>query len=502
MTIDHTRETHSFSVFNPATGKEIGKVPSMTVDQAAQSLQKVRNAQKTWGQTSFARRWELMGRFGDVLYRRRDEIARALSEETGKTLYEAHMFEVVTLYRMVMYFGRRARRILKPKTIRLSLFKNRRSEIVYQPRGVVLIIAPWNFPLAIPFGEVVMALMAGNGVVLKPASLTPLIALKMKELLDEAGFDPDLVQVVTGPGRMASQLIEKGVDYVNFTGSTAVGKQVAAVCGEHLIPCSMELGGADPAIVLPDADLDAAAKTLVWGSFAASGQICASVERVYVHRSVHDEFVKKVVERTRQLRQGDPLQDDNLDLGSMIDTAQVDIVEKQLADARDKGAQVLTGGQRLHPGGMYFLPSVIANASDDMDIVREATFGPAMPVLPYDDIDEAVARANNSAYALSAYVFSRNIAQARKVARRLQAGTVVINDVLMTYGMPETPWGGPKASGVGRVHGDEGLRHLCEQVHINYPVLPFGLPVAFPYSRKKVNVFWSLIRVMSKYFGQ
>ena len=264
----------------------------------------------------------------------------------------------------------------------------------------------------------------------------------------------------------------------------------------------MELGGADPAIVLPDADLDAAANTLVWGSFAASGQICASVERIYVHRSVHDEFVKRVVERTRRLRQGDPLKDENLDLGSMIDAAQVDIVEKQLSDARDKGAQVLTGGTRLQPGGMYFLPSVIANANDDMDIVREETFGPAMPVMPYDDIDEAIGRANNSPYALSAYVFSRNIAQARKVARRLQAGTVVINDVLMTYGMPETPWGGPKASGVGRVHGDEGLRHLCEQVHINYPVLPFDLPVAFPYSKKKVNTFWSLIRVMSKYFGQ
>ena len=504
MTIDKTPAvtTDMIQVFNPATGENIGAVPSMSLPQATQSLEAVRKAQKQWAETSFAHRKELMLRFADIVYRRREEIAGALCAETGKTLYEAHLFEVVSLYRMAMYFGKKAEKILKPKTIRLSLFKNRRSEVVYTSRGVVMIIAPWNFPLAIPFGEVVMSLMAGNGVVLKPASLTPMIALKMKEIFDEAGFDPDIFQVVTGPGRMASQLIEQGVDYVNFTGSTAVGKKVAALCGSRLIPCSMELGGADPAIVLPDADLEKAAKTLVWGSFAASGQICASVERVYVHRSIHDEFLQNVVAFTKKLRQGNSLKDPNLDLGSMIDAGQVDIVEAQIADAVDKGADILTGGKRLVPEGMFFAPTVIGNATDDMEVVREETFGPAMPVLIYDDVEDAVARANHSIYGLSAYVFTRDIRRGREIAKQLQAGTVVVNDVLMTYGMPETPWGGPKESGIGRVHSDEGLRHLCETVHVNYPVLPFDLPVAFPYSRRKANMFWRVIRVFSKWFGQ
>jgi len=488
-------------VFNPVTGALMAEVPSLDITQARQRLEKVRNAQKTWGSTSFSTRKALMLNFAEVLYRRREEVATLLSQETGKTLYEAHIFEVVSLYRMARYFGRRAGKILKPRTIRLSLFINRRSVIEYKPRGVVLIIAPWNFPVAIPIGEVIMALMAGNGVVLKPASLTPLVALKLKEIFDEAGFDPDLFQVIPGQGRMASELIGPGVDYVNFTGSTAVGKMVAARCGEKLIPCSMELGGADPAIVLPDADLDHAARILTWGSFAASGQICASVERVYVHQSVYDAFVAKVLACTQALRQGDPLSGKELDLGSMIDPGQIPIVERQIEEARSRGAKILTGGARLGEGSMFFAPTVITGATDDMAVVREETFGPVMPIMPYRDEDEAVARANHSPYALSAYVFGQP-GHARKVARRLEAGTVSVNSVLMTYGMPETPWGGPKESGVGRVHGDDGLRHLCEPLHLHYPILPFDLPVEFPYSAKKLSFLWRMTHFFSRLLRQ
>ncbi len=360
---------------------------------------------------------------------------------------------MLPIVHMVAYFAKRAEKILRPKPIPIWIFKNRKSYIHYKPRGVTFIISPWNFPFTIPAGAVIMNLIAGNGVLLKPASLTPLIAYKMREIFDAAGLDPKLFQVVSGPGKMAEGLIEKGaplLGFVNFTGSTAIGRVVASVCGRHLIPCSMELGGKDPAIVCEDADIALAARSIVLGAFGNSGQICASVERVYAHKDIYDAFVKEVVRLTKNLRQADPLKNSSADIGAMTSEEQLHIVEEQLDDAIKKGAHVLTGGKRSGMGKMFFEPTVLTNITEDMEALREETFGPLLPIIKVDNEKEAIRRANDSIYGLSAYVFTRNTKKGRRIAEQLEAGTVMVNETLMTHAFPETPWQGFKCERHGQ----------------------------------------------------
>jgi succinate-semialdehyde dehydrogenase/glutarate-semialdehyde dehydrogenase len=437
-----------------------------------------------------------------VLYRHKAEVARLLSQETGKTLTESFLFEIVPVMHLTGYFAKRAGKILKPKKISISVFKNRASIIHHKPRGVVLVISPWNFPMSIPMGTVVMALLAGNAVILKPASLTPLTARKMRDLFDEAGLDPDLFQVVTGPGRLASQIIEDGsIDYVNFTGSTAVGRNVAQRCAAKFIPYSMELGGKDPAIVRADADLEKAARAIVWGAFANAGQVCASVERVYAHASVYDELVRRVVALTRQLRQQNPLDHPDTDVGSMTDPSQIEVIEKQLLDAVRGGARVLTGGKRAAAGSNFFEPTVVVDVDESMDIAREETFGPVVPIMKVSDDDEAIVRANQSRYGLNAYVFTRNAREGRRVADQLEAGTVMVNEVLMTHAFPETPWGGVKDSGVGFVHSDEGLKELTQPHHVNYALFSITNPAWYPYSEDKTQRFLAAAELVHRKNG-
>ncbi|MFA6033835.1 MAG: aldehyde dehydrogenase family protein, partial [Myxococcota bacterium] len=397
------------------------------------------------------------------------------------------------------YFNQKAEKILRPRKIAMSLFKNRASYIHYQPRGLVLVIAPWNFPLSIPMGTVIMALLAGNAVILKPASLTPIISCRMRDLMIEAGLDPDLFQVITGPGKLGSELISAGVvDYVNFTGSTGVGLKVAELAASKMIPSSMELGGKAPAIVFEDADIENAARSVVWGSFGNSGQICASVERVYVHEKAYDRFVSLVVEHTGRLRQGNPLTDANLDVGAMTDPSQITIIERQIREALAGGAKVLTGGRRSAAGTQFFEPTVIVDVTDAMAVAREESFGPVMPIMKFSTDEEVIRRANDSPYGLLAYVFSRNRKRALRVAEQIEAGTVMINETLMTHAFPETPWTGVKQSGIGRVHSDDGLLDLCQARHVNYDVIPMANPVWYPYSNGVLSRFISLASLLTK----
>jgi succinate-semialdehyde dehydrogenase/glutarate-semialdehyde dehydrogenase len=497
-----TKEARLLEVFNPADGEKIGAVEKIGSDEAMRRLKRVQAAQKIWGARSHGQRKKQVRAFLELLYKKADEVAELLSRETGKPLYEAYLFEVIPLMHLTAYFLKRVEKILKPQRIHVSVFRNRVSYVHHKPRGVVLVISPWNFPLSIPFGEVVMALLAGNGVLLKPASRTPLIALKMAELFVEAGLDPELVSVMVADGRTASTVIDSGeVNYVNFTGSTQVGRRVGALAGKHLIAHSMELGGKDPALVCADADLDKAARSVVWGAFANSGQICASVERVYVHRDVCERFVEKVVVHTRALRQGAPLGGGEVDLGAMTDPAQAETVSAQLADAVEKGARLLTGGQRFGHAGLFFAPTVLVDVNEEMQVMREETFGPLLPIAPVDSIEEGIRRANDSPYGLNAYVFTRDARAGRHIAEQLEAGTVIVNDTLMTHAFPETPWGGVKESGMGRVHSDDGLRELTEARHVNYELFSLANPVWFPYSRPKARRFLAAFDLLDRQNG-
>jgi len=483
---------------NPATGEVIGEVESFDERGAREAIDRARIAQRRWEAAGVDHRCRVIDRFREVLARNAEAMARLITMENGKVLEESMSLEVLPALDLASYFARRAKKILEPDRIALHLMRHRRSYVHYRPRGVALVISPWNFPFSIPTGEVIMALLAGNAVVHKPASLTPLVAVETRKYFDEAGLDPDLYQVLPGPGFLGSRMIEMGVDYVNFTGSTAVGRGVAELCGRQLIPCSMELGGKDPAIVFEDADLEYAAGSIVWGAFANSGQICASIERVYAHRDVYDRLVGLIVERTRKLRQGNGL-DDGIDIGAMTDPTQLELLDRHVASATAAGAKVLAGGARREGPGQFFQPTVLVDANDTMDVVREESFGPLLPIMRFDTEEEAIRRANSSVYGLNASVYTRDRERGRRVAEQLEAGTVILNEVMFTHACPETPWGGVKQSGLGRVHSDQHLRDLCMPLHVNEEAVPYPAswsPFWQPYSHRKFRRIMAAAQAM------
>jgi acyl-CoA reductase-like NAD-dependent aldehyde dehydrogenase len=485
---------------NPATGAPLGEVPEQGPAEVRAAVEAARHAQRAWGALPIDERARRVQRFADVLMDRAEEVIDLLVREGGKTRLEALGMEVIVVADLVRYFAKHAPRMLAPEPIPLHLLKHRASYLHFVPRGVIGIIAPWNFPFSIPIGETVMSLIAGNGVVLKPSEVTPLIAHKARELYLAAELPADLFQVVTGRGPTGAALIDAGIDYCVFTGSVATGRKVAAACGERLIPCTLELGGKAPAVVCADADLERAAQAIAWGGFANSGQVCASVERVYAVDAIHDELVGRVVELARGLRQGDASSSDDVDIGAMAWDQQVATVERLVGSAVAAGARVECGGARAPGPGQFFQPTVLTGCRQDMDVMRKEIFGPVIPIMRVPDEDVAVQLANDSHLGLLAYVFTRDRERGKRLAERIEAGTVMVNDVLATYACPETPWGGVKQSGIGRTHSVLGLRDLCETRHVNHDRLSLPREVWwYPY---KAGTFKALLRGAKLLFGK
>jgi succinate-semialdehyde dehydrogenase/glutarate-semialdehyde dehydrogenase len=378
--------------------------------------------------------------------------------------------EIAPVLDLMQYFARNAAKMLKPRKINIGLYATlgRSSKIIYQPLGVVGIIPAWNYPFSIPLGEAVMALMAGNTVVLKPSELTPFTGLKIGEIFEKAGLPESVVQVVTGAGATGAALVDAPPDKIMFTGSVATGRRVAETAGRNLTPCVLELGGKDPMIVLADADLEAAARAAVWGAFANCGQACASVERCYVHESIAQKFTERVVAHATALRQGQGGGGDgSCDVGAMSSGRQREIVEEHLRDAVARGARVLAGGGRGRDAGYFMQPTVLANVDHTMEVMREETFGPVLPLMTFKTEDEAVKLANDSPYGLTASVWTRDVRRGERLAARIEAGTVMINEVLYTHGIAQTPWGGVKLSGIGSTHGRSGLMQLVHAKHVH-----------------------------------
>jgi succinate-semialdehyde dehydrogenase/glutarate-semialdehyde dehydrogenase len=458
-------------VRNPSNGAEVGRAPVATPEEVAAAVARARAAQPAWAALSFGERARVALRAREVILGELDAIARLISDEIGKPVAESLLHELSPSLDLMQYFARHAEKLLRPEKIDLGQYglMGRSSRVVYHPLGVVGIIAPWNFPWATPLGEIIPALMAGNGVVLKPSELTPLTALKIAEVLQKAGLPDGLLSVVTGYGDTGAALIAARPNKVLFTGSTATGKKIAAAAAEHLIPVVLELGGKDPMIVCEDANLEIAARAAVWGAFANAGQACASVERCYVQEKIAPEFIEKVVAETKKLRVNDTRANEH-EIGSMSSERQLAIIEAHVEDARARGANILTGGRRP-PGlnGPFYEPTVIAGVNHTMDVMREETFGPVLPIQTFKTEDEALKLANDTIYGLTAMVFTRDIGRGQRLARQIMAGTVMVNEVIYTHGIAATPWGGMKQSGYGRAHGRAGLLEMVapQHVHVN-----------------------------------
>jgi succinate-semialdehyde dehydrogenase/glutarate-semialdehyde dehydrogenase len=473
----------------PATGEIIGRVPVTSPDDVKKTVERARRAQEAWALLPVEERAERLLKFRDVVVDRAEELVDVLSRETGKPRAEALLHEVVTLADLTTWTAKHAARILAPREISLHLMKHRKSFVHYVPRGVVGIISPWNFPLIIPMTDALAALVTGSAVVLKPSEVTPLIALKAKELWDATGLAEDLFQVVPGYGETGQALIDAGVQKIVFTGAVSTGRRVAAACGERLIPCVMELGGKAPLIACADADLERTARAIVFGGFANSGQVCVSVERVYAHESIHDRLLSRTVELVKELRQGDPQKGD-VDVGAIIFAKQMDIADKHIDDAVSKGAELLTGGKRKDGPGQFFAPTILSKCDHRMTVMTQEIFGPIVPFMKVTDDEEALRLANDSHLGLNAYVFTTDRDKGRRLAERVEAGSVLLNDVLSNYGS-ETPFGGIKQSGFGRVHGEDALRDMAEIRHVSVDRIPSPSrdPFWYPYTPKSYGWF-------------
>jgi succinate-semialdehyde dehydrogenase/glutarate-semialdehyde dehydrogenase len=481
---------------NPSTGEELGRVPLTTPEEVFAAISRARAAQAAWASLSFKERGRVILKARELVLVDTEEIAQVISRETGKPVSEAVSMEIVPTLDLMRYFAHQAEKLLRPQRIDIGQYglMGRSSQIVYQPLGVVGIISPWNFPWATPLDEVVMALMAGNSVVLKPSELTPLTALKMAEIFERAGLGRSLLEIVTGDGSTGAALSESGVDKIMFTGSVTTGKRVAEAAAKHLTPVVLELGGKDPMIVLADANIKNAARAAVWGAFANSGQACASIERCYVHESIAAEFINRVIAETRALKQGDPSESET-DIGSMTNERQLKIVEKHVSDAVRKGAKILTGGSRGHGLGWFHEPTVLTQVDHGMKIMREETFGPVLPIMTFKSEIEAINLANDSVYGLTACLWTSDISRGRRLAQDIQAGTVMVNEVVYTHGIAQTPWGGVKQSGYGRTHGRMGLLELASPRHIHVSRFAF-LPDVwwFRYTPNAARLFRGLAK--------
>jgi acyl-CoA reductase-like NAD-dependent aldehyde dehydrogenase len=459
---------------NPATGELLHEWRCADNSEVRSAVQRARTAQPAWAALGVNKRLELLRRFQIHLLQKKRAVAETIARETGKPFAEALTTEILVVLDTARFLIKNSYRILRDQPVPHGnlVAKLKTGSLLREPYGVIGIISPWNYPFSIPAGEALAALVAGNTVVLKPSEFTSLTALELESLLHSAGVPTDIFQTVIGDGATGAALVDSPIDKLIFTGSVATGKRLAAAAAERLLPMILELGGKDPMLVLDDANIDVASSGAIWGAFMNAGQACLSVERCYVHRDLYEEFLNACVEKAKKLRVGNGF-DPETDVGPMIHEKQLQIVESHVADAVTRGARVLTGGCRLPQlGKNFYAPTVLAGVSHEMHIMREETFGPVLPVMPFENDEQALNLANDCEYGLAASIWTRDHARGRRLARRILAGTVMVNDVISCFGIIEAPHGGVKASGIGRTHGIIGLEEMVRLKYVDVDRTP------------------------------
>lgn len=467
---------------SPATLEPLGDACLASSEQCRDAVRAAKDAFPLWRNLPHREKEKIFIRAKKILLSRSREVVRLVTLEKGSPLAESMAVDVMGSLAVLDYYSRFLEKSLEPRKTKsqVPFFAHKKNTFHYQPLGVTLIISPWNFPFLIPIYDVVSALTAGNTVILRPSTSTPFCALMIGEILIEAGLPPGVLNIVNCRAAQAEEMITNpDVQTVMFTGSVAIGKRIMELASRNLTNTVLELGGKDPMIVLKDADLDRASQGAVWAAFMNSGQSCASIERVYVAKDIEEAFTARVLELTKRIKVGNPLEP-GVDMGPMTVLSQLELVEEHIQDARQKGARVLFGGERIKDLPGYFIrPAVLTHVDHTMKIMTEETFGPVIPVMSFSDVKEALALANDCHYGLTASVWTRDKKMAAALADRLEVGTVTVNDHMFSFTEPTAIWGGPKQTGMGRSHGRYG--HL-QLMNIKY--------VSQDFQKKKAQLWW------------
>ncbi len=459
---------------NPATGEVLEELACASPEDVHAAVAKARAAQRQWQARAVNERVAVLRRFQQMLNEQRDKVASLICREVGKPAAEALATEVIVVLDAAQFCIRNAESFLRDRSLPHAnlAMKSKRGKLLREPYGVIGIIAPWNYPFSTPEVETLGALATGNAVALKPSEFSPMAALELQRLLLNAGLPPDLMQVVIGEGPVGAALIEAPLDKLIFTGSVATGKRVGEAAARRLLPVVLELGGKDPMIVLDDADVEVASSGALWGAFMNAGQTCLSVERCYVHRSLYQLFLEKCREKIAKLRVGNGI-DSEVEIGPMIHERQLKIVEDHVQDAIDRGARLLAGGRRLAElGPNFYAPTLLADVTGEMRVMQEETFGPVLPVAPFDSDGDAIRLANDSDFGLAASVWTSDRQRGENLAAQIQVGTVMVNDMISSFGIAEAPHGGFKQSGIGRTHGEIGLEEMVRVKYVDVDLMP------------------------------
>jgi acyl-CoA reductase-like NAD-dependent aldehyde dehydrogenase len=472
-------------VRNPATDDLIATLPVASPEHVAATVARVRANQAEWEALGIEGRYHWLGQLRDWLLDNRERVLDTMQRETGKVRADAAT-EPAYLADLINFYGANAAKFISEESLKphTPLLAAKKLRVQYRPHPVVGIISPWNFPLILALGDAVPALQAGAAVVIKPSEFTPLGLEEVVKAWKEEIGAPDVLDCVQGVGETGGALVDN-VDFLQFTGSDRTGRKVMARAAETLTPVSLELGGKDPMIVLADADLDRAANAAAWGGMMNSGQICMSVERIYVEEPAYDRFVQKLTAEVGKLRQGADDAGDPKDVGAMTSPNQSAIVEDHVEDALASGARALTGGKRVEGPGDYFEPTVLVDVDHSMKVMRDETFGPVVGVMKARDAEEALRLANDSRYGLSGSVFGEK-ERAERVARRVECGAINVNDVLVNYLASDVPMGGWKESGIGYRHGAPGIKKYCRTESV--VITRFGgkrEPAWYPYTKAR-----------------
>ena len=493
---------NTIAVENPATGERITTVPVLGADELREMAQRARVAQPGWEALGFDGRSRVLRRAQKWMLDNAERVLDMVVSETGKTYEDAQLADLGYTTSALGFWAKEAEGYLADERVpswNNPLAIGKKLIIRYAPLGLVGVIGPWNYPIANSFGDCIPALAAGNSVILKPSEVTPLSSVLMAEMMRDCGLPENVFQVATGDGSTGAALIAE-VDCVMFTGSSRTGKAVMRAAAEALIPCYLELGGKDPMIVCADANLDRAANAATFFSMNNGGQVCISIERCYVEAPVYDEFVRKVTDNVRKLRQGEPTGVGTVEVGAVIFPPQLDIVDDHVKDAVAKGAKVMTGGHARPGPGRFYEPTVLVDVDHTMKCMQEETFGPTLPIMRIADVEQGIKLANDSDYGLQASVWTRDVKRGEALARRIEAGVVCVNDAQVNYTALNLPMGGWKASGLGSRHGANGIRKYTkvQSLLITHRALKRE-PFMFPYRSRSTMM---LRRVFKLLYGR